>query len=88
MPIVQSLMDKLERTYGKEQAQRVYYSMEATGKGPFAKGAKHHALHVEWAAKNGVPAASGKKKPRPKKGGAPSARPHKAGSRPRARRKT
>jgi hypothetical protein len=38
MPIVQTLMDKLTKTYGPEKGKEVYYAMEASGKGPFAPG--------------------------------------------------
>lgn len=79
MPIVRSLMDKLVKEYGKERGERVYYAMEASGKGPFAKGAKHHDLHESFAAKHGLPALSGsaKRKAKTKKGAAMSRRPPK-----------
>jgi len=67
MPIVESLMLSLVRRYGKEKGQRIYYAMEAEGSGPFAKGAKHHDLHVAFAAKHGLSpntAIRHKKKPR------------------------
>lgn len=54
MPIVGSLMQSLVDRYGKERGERVYYSMEAEGSGPFAPGAKHRDLHEAWAKKNGV----------------------------------
>lgn len=79
MPVVQALMDNLVKRYGPDKGKQVYYAMEAEGSGPFAPGAKHHDLHVAFAAKNGVaPVAKGKKKPRPSK---------KAGARATARRK-
>lgn len=64
MPVVQSLMDKLVERYGKGTGERVYYSMEATGKGPFAPGGKYRQLHEDWATKHGLApmAAKGKKK--------------------------
>ena len=63
MPVVQSLMDKLVGQYGKDKGERVYYAMEASARGPFAKGAKHHADHVAFAEKNGVAPVEGNKKP-------------------------
>ncbi len=70
MPIVQHLMDALQSRYGKDRGERVYYAMEAEGKGPFGKGGKYHALHQGFAAKHHVPAieAPGKRRtPRRKK---------------------
>lgn len=63
MPIVESLMRELVAKYGKEKGERVYYAMEASGKGPFAKGAKYGKLHEDFAAKHGVRPLEGKKKP-------------------------
>ncbi len=66
MPVARSLMEQLQRRYGPEEGKRVYYSMEATGKGPFAPGAKYRGLHEAWAEKNGVRPSSAikaKKKP-------------------------
>lgn len=69
MPVVKSLMDSLVERYGKEKGERVYYAMEAEGKGPFGPGGKHHDKHKAWAAKNGVTPASKKKTPASKKRG-------------------
>jgi hypothetical protein len=70
MPVVQALMDKLVAQYGKDKGERVYYAMEASARGPFAKGAKHHADHEAFAAKAGVAPIAGKKKaPAPGKRG-------------------
>jgi hypothetical protein len=58
MPIVESLMTALVQKYGKVEAENVYYAMEASGKGPFAKGAKYHSLHLAFAEKHGLPPTS------------------------------
>jgi len=58
MPIVRSLMDALTGRYGLVEGENVYYSLEASGRGPFAKGAKYHALHLKWAEETGVPPAT------------------------------
>lgn len=55
MPVVQSLMDNLVRQYGAAKGRSVYYAMEAEGSGPFAKGGKHHDLHVAFTQRNHVP---------------------------------
>lgn len=61
MPIVQELMDKLTKTYGPDKGKEIYYAMEASGKGPFAPGAKYRGLHEAFAAKHGVtPVGKGK----------------------------
>lgn len=75
MPIVQKLMDKLVAQYGEKKGKQVYYAMEAEGSGPFAPGAKHHDMHEDFAARNGVPpisskAPSKKKPPASRKRGA------------------
>jgi hypothetical protein len=62
MPVVQGLMSALQERYGAERGKRVYYAMEASGKGPFAKGNKHHDKHVAFAAKHGVTPIERKKK--------------------------
>ncbi len=66
MPVVKSLMASLRSRYGAKKADRVYYAMEAEGKGPFAKGNKYHDLHVAYAEKLGQRPierkATGKKK--------------------------
>lgn len=65
MPIIQKLMDNLQRQYGASEGERVYYAMEASAQGPFAKGNEYHSYHVAWAEKHGLPPIStGKKKPR------------------------
>jgi hypothetical protein len=70
MPVVKSLMTSLRTRYGAKKGERIYYGMEAEGKGPFAKGNKHHDLHVAYAAKLGVkPIERTKKTPRPKSRG-------------------
>ncbi|RKX65235.1 MAG: hypothetical protein DRP42_05065 [Tenericutes bacterium] len=53
MPVVKALMGSLRKKYGVKTGERVYYAMEAEGKGPFAKGNKHHDLHVAYATKLG-----------------------------------
>ncbi len=65
MPIVESLMRELKAKYGPEKGERVYYAMEASGKGPFAAGAKHHDMHEAFAAKHGVAPIKGKGKKKP-----------------------
>lgn len=66
MPIVQKLMDSLKARYGPKEGERVYYAMEAEGKGPFAPGAKHRDLHEAFVTKHGLsPAPAPKKKPAP-----------------------
>lgn len=62
MPIVEKLMNNLTARYGPEKGRNVYYAMEAEGKGPFAPGAKHRALHEDFAARNKVTPV-GKNKP-------------------------
>jgi len=75
MPIVQALMDNLVKRYGPDEGKKTYYSMEATAKGPFAKGARHHAEHLAFAKQNGIPPASpAKKKARLSKKGGPRRR--------------
>lgn len=71
MPIVQSLMDNLQKRYGEAEGRNVYYAMEAQGKGPFAPGGKYRHLHEAWAKKNKVRPSSAirtKKKPAAPKG--------------------
>lgn len=70
MPIVETLMTSLVKRYGPDEGKRVYYAMEAEGKGPFSKNGKYRALHEAFAAKHGVAPISSKakKKARPKKG--------------------
>jgi hypothetical protein len=64
MPIAKSLMDNLVRQYGKDKGEAIYYSMEAEGSGPFAKGKKHRAMHLAFVEKHGIqPVSKGKKKP-------------------------
>lgn len=60
MPIVEALMDKLVKQYGPEQGKRVYYAMEAEGKGPFAPGAKHRDKHEAFVKKHNLPGGVGK----------------------------
>lgn len=70
MPVVESLMASLQERYGAERGKRVYYSMEASGKGPFAKGNKHHDKHVAFARDRGLdPIERKKKTPRRRAGG-------------------
>lgn len=54
MPIVESLMRSLTARYGLTEGENVYYSLEASGRGPFAKGRKYHDLHLKWAEASGV----------------------------------
>lgn len=66
MPIVKALMDNLVKQHGEAEGKRIYYAMESEGKGPFAKGAKHHDLHEAFAAKHHLTpnaGSTGKKKP-------------------------
>lgn len=63
MPIVRSLLDSLIARYGERKGEEVYFSMEASGRGPFAPGGKYHDQHVAWATRNGVRPV-GTKKPR------------------------
>jgi hypothetical protein len=60
MPIVESLMEKLTAQYGAEKGKRVYYAMEAEGKGPFAPGAKHRDKHEAFVEKHNLPGGVGK----------------------------
>lgn len=62
MPVVESLMASLTDKYGKVKGERVYYAMEASGKGPFAKGNKHHDKHVKFAKDRGLEPIERKKK--------------------------
>jgi hypothetical protein len=55
MPVVESLMTSLTARYGLVEGENVYYAMEASGRGPFAKGRKYHDLHLTWAEESGVP---------------------------------
>lgn len=64
MPIVKSLMKSLKDRYGDARGEQIYYAMEASGKGPFAPGAKYAHLHEEWAAKHGVKPIDGRRKGR------------------------
>lgn len=54
MPVVQKLLDALQDRYGRAEGERVYYSMEAEGKGPFAPGGKYRHLHEAFAQRNGI----------------------------------
>lgn len=54
MPIVTKLMDSLQARYGPSNGERVYYAMEAEGRGPFAPGGKYRNLHEAFAKKHGV----------------------------------
>jgi hypothetical protein len=77
MPVVAKLMDSLQRQYGAKKGERVYYAMEAEGKGPFSSSGKYHALHQEAAAKAGHPPIEkpGKRKgPAPRRGTGPRKR--------------
>lgn len=60
MPVVEALMSKLVAQYGPEKGKRVYYSMEAEGKGPFAPGAKHRDKHEDFVEKHHLPGGVGK----------------------------
>jgi len=86
MPIVQALMDKLAKTYGPEKGKEVYYAMEASGKGPFAPGAKHRAAHEAFAAKHGVTPVGKAKAPASSKKRGPAKKSTGPASRPRRRR--
>ena len=66
MPVAQSLMDSLQRQHGEAEGKRIYYAMEAEGKGPFAPGGKYRQLHEDWAKRNEVrPSAAVKTKKKP-----------------------
>jgi hypothetical protein len=54
VPIVEKLMNALTAKYGAIEGENVYYSMEASAKGPFAKGARYHDLHLAFAEKHGL----------------------------------
>lgn len=54
MPIVASLMDNLLKQHDPKTAERIYYAMEAEGKGPFAPGGKYRHLHEAFAAKHNL----------------------------------
>jgi len=70
MPVIKSLMKSLRNRYGATKAEAVYRGMEAEAKGPFAKGNKHHDLHVAYANKLGhKPIERKGKTPRPKSRG-------------------
>lgn len=64
MPIVQALMADLRKRYGQSEGERVYFAMEAEGKGPFGKNGKYHALHQAFAHRNGIPAIESPGKPK------------------------
>lgn len=67
MPIAMTLMGALQERYGPDEGKRVYYAMEAEGRGPFAPGGKYRHLHEAFAKRNDVApshALKGKKKPR------------------------
>lgn len=81
MPIVRSLMDALTGRYGLVEGENVYYSLEASGRGPFAKGRKYHDLHLKWAEASGVPPAS----PSTSLGRVPSKGRRRSAGRPRGR---
>ena len=66
MPVA-ALMDRLTKRYGKDKGESVYTAMEASARGPFAPGAKHHDDHLAWAERNGVPPITGKRKGRPRR---------------------
>ena len=82
MPIVESLMRELQAKYGAEKGKRIYYAMEAEGKGPFARGAKHRDLHERFVEKHHLGASVGptkkartkKARPPAKRGGPPKRR--------------
>lgn len=67
MPVIKSLMASLRKRYGATKAEKIYYGMEAEGKGPFAKGNKYHDLHVAYAEKLGLKPIERKKPTRSKK---------------------
>lgn len=54
MPVVQSLMESLQKRYGPEKGKSIYYAMEGEGSGPFAPGGKYRHLHERFAERNGV----------------------------------
>jgi hypothetical protein len=75
VPIVESLMEKLTQQYGPEKGKRVYYAMEAEGKGPFAPGAKHRDKHEAFVERHNLPGGVGKPvkaRVAPKRGRAPA----------------
>jgi hypothetical protein len=82
MPIVESLMRELQAKYGAEKGKRIYYAMEAEGKGPFARGAKHRDKHEAFVAKHNLGESVGpakkvktkKARPPAKRGGPPKRR--------------
>jgi len=63
MPVVKALMDNLVKQHGEAEGKRIYYAMEAEGKGPFGPKGKHRDLHEAFASKHGVSPTEGKKKP-------------------------
>jgi len=62
MPIVESLMTSLVHRHGEKKGREIYYAMEASGKGPFAEGAKHHDLHKQYAERHGLAPNKGSKR--------------------------
>lgn len=63
MPLNETLLEQLRKRYG-DKAEQVYWGMVGEAKGPFAEGGKYHDEHVAWAARAGVPATRGSKRPR------------------------
>ena len=81
MPVVESLMRALTGRYGLVEGENVYYSLQASGRGPFARGRKYHDLHLKWAEETGVPPAT-----QPASlGRLPSKARRRSGGRPRGR---
>lgn len=68
MPVVESLMKSLTSKYGVVEGENVYYAMEASARGPFAKGRKYHDLHLAFAERHGLPPISEPAKVAPLRG--------------------
>lgn len=66
MPIHEALMAKLQAKYGRDEGERVYFALEAQGRGPFAPGASHRQDHLDFADRHGL-TPQGTRKPRPPK---------------------
>jgi hypothetical protein len=52
MPVDPKLMASLCKQYGAKAGKSVYYAMENSGRGPFAKGKELNAAHVAFVRKH------------------------------------
>jgi hypothetical protein len=64
VPLNKTLLDELQKRYGREKGEHIYWGMAGEGTGPFGPKGKYRAEHEQLAAKGGSAPLPGKKKGR------------------------